>query len=151
MRAICRKSRCLKQSPPSITLHGQILPRAAAIVHQGGAGTTGQALRAGVLTLAVPFNHDQPDNASRIARLGVGRRITRAKYTADNAARELDELLTDKDYAERAAEVGRTVEGENGACRAAGALETFIEKGFAGRMSEVNSSESFPGSLVDAG
>jgi MGT family glycosyltransferase len=110
--------------------YGQILPRASAIVHQGGVGTTGQALRAGAPTLVVPFNHDQPDNASRIARLGVGRTIRRADYTAANAARELDILLTDKNYAVKAAEAGRVVRGEDGARTAAEALEAFIKKGF---------------------
>jgi UDP:flavonoid glycosyltransferase YjiC (YdhE family) len=30
-------------------------------VHQGGIGTTAQALRAGRPMLIVPFSHDQPD------------------------------------------------------------------------------------------
>lgn len=106
--------------------YSQILPRAAAIVHQGGVGTTGQGLRAGVPTLIVPFNHDQPDNAHRVARLGVGRTLTRAKYRAANVARELEKLLTDSNYAQRAAEIGRQVRNEDGAQRTADAIETFI-------------------------
>lgn len=107
--------------------YGQILPRAAAIVHQGGVGTTGQSLRAGVPMLVVPFNHDQPDNAYRIARLGVGRTIQRTSYTAANAARELDRLLSDKTYAVKAAEIGRRVRDENGASNAASAIEAFMK------------------------
>lgn len=45
--------------------YSQVFPRAACVVHQGGVGTTGQALRAGVPQLIVPFAHDQPDNAAR--------------------------------------------------------------------------------------
>ncbi|HKW26676.1 MAG TPA: glycosyltransferase, partial [Terriglobales bacterium] len=41
----------------------QLFPRAAAIVHQGGIGTTGQVLRSGVPALAMPLSHDQFDNA----------------------------------------------------------------------------------------
>jgi UDP:flavonoid glycosyltransferase YjiC (YdhE family) len=107
--------------------YGQILPRAAAVVHSGGVGTTGQTLRAGVPALIVPFNHDQPDNAFRIARLGTGRMISRAIYRAANAARELDRLLTDKSYAERAAAVGRQVQAEDGARTAADEIERFIK------------------------
>lgn len=107
--------------------YSQILPRAAVIVHQGGVGTTGQALRAGVPTLIVPFNHDQPDNASRVSQLRVGRTITRTSYTAANAARELARLLNDESYARRAAEIARQVRSENGASDAADAIETFIE------------------------
>jgi len=49
-----------------------VLRRAAALVHHGGIGTTAQALAAGVPQLLVPFAHDQPDNAVRVRRLGVG-------------------------------------------------------------------------------
>ena len=45
--------------------HGIVMPRSAAIIHQGGVGTTGQALRAGRPMLVVPFGQDQPDNARR--------------------------------------------------------------------------------------
>ncbi|HKQ53039.1 MAG TPA: nucleotide disphospho-sugar-binding domain-containing protein [Pyrinomonadaceae bacterium] len=108
--------------------YSQILPRAAAVVHQGGVGTTGQALRAGVPTLIVPFNHDQPDNAARVARLGVGRTLARKKYTAANVVRELERLLNDETYAERAAAVGEIVRGEDGARTAADEIEKFILK-----------------------
>jgi MGT family glycosyltransferase len=106
--------------------YGQILPRAAAVVHQGGVGTTGQTMRAGVPALIIPFNHDQPDNAFRIARLGIGRTISRTKYTATSAARELDILLTDKSYAEKAAAVRHQVRSEDGAHTAANEIEEFL-------------------------
>lgn len=108
--------------------YSQILPRAAAIVHQGGVGTTGQALRAGVPTLIVPFNHDQPDNAARVERLGVGRTLARKKYTTASVVRELDRLLNDESYAERAAAVGDVVRNEDGARTAADELEKFVLK-----------------------
>ena len=56
----------------------ELFPRAAAVVHQGGIGTTALAMRAGRPMLVVPFAHDQPDNAERLARLGVARRHPRA-------------------------------------------------------------------------
>ncbi|HBL26572.1 MAG TPA: glycosyltransferase, partial [Acidobacteria bacterium] len=57
--------------------YSQLFPRAAAIVHQGGIGTVGQALAAGRPMLVVPFSHDQPDNAARLVRLGVARTLGR--------------------------------------------------------------------------
>jgi rhamnosyltransferase subunit B len=107
--------------------YGQILPRAAIVVHQGGVGTTGQTLRAGVPALIVPFNHDQPDNAFRVARLGVARTISRNRYTAANATKELNRLLTDKSYAEGAAAIGRQVQSEDGARTAADEIEKFLK------------------------
>jgi spore coat polysaccharide biosynthesis predicted glycosyltransferase SpsG len=47
------------------------MPRASVVVHQGGIGTTAEALRSGRPMLVVPFAHDQYDNAERVRRLGV--------------------------------------------------------------------------------
>jgi rhamnosyltransferase subunit B len=57
----------------------QVLPRALAIVHQGGVGTTGQGLRSGRPVLIVPHAHDQFDNAARVERLGCGRSLARSR------------------------------------------------------------------------
>src|SRR5439155_1833991 len=73
--------------------YAPIFPRASAIVHHGGIGTTGQALRAGHPMLVVPFGGDQYDNGARVARLGVGRVMKRNHYRADRAAIELKQLL----------------------------------------------------------
>jgi rhamnosyltransferase subunit B len=94
--------------------YSQLFARAAAIVHQGGIGTTAQGLRSGRPTLIMPYSHDQPDNAARAERLGVSRTISREKYTIDRAVRELSALLTDPSYAARAVEVGRIVSAEDG-------------------------------------
>ncbi len=48
----------------------ELFPRAAAIVHQGGVGTTGQAMRSGRPMLVIPYSHDQFDNAARVRALG---------------------------------------------------------------------------------
>jgi UDP:flavonoid glycosyltransferase YjiC (YdhE family) len=103
-----------------------LLPRARAIVHQGGVGTTGQALRAARPTLIVPHAHDQFDNAARVVRLGCGRMIARPRYNAETATRELAALLEQPDYAVKAAEVGRVVQNEDGARAAADALEEVL-------------------------
>src|SRR5215212_2812111 len=99
--------------------YGELLPRARAVVHQGGIGTTAQGLRAGAPALVVPFSHDQFDNAARVARIGAGRVLPRAKYRAASAATELRALLADESYTTRAAEIGRQIRAENGAAAAA--------------------------------
>jgi len=98
--------------------YGEVLPRAAAMVHQGGVGTTGQGLRAGVPMLVVPFAHDQPDNGARVERLGVARTITRKEYKAERVAIELKELLGNPFYARRAKQIGHRVRSESGAALA---------------------------------
>jgi rhamnosyltransferase subunit B len=106
--------------------YSDLFPRAAAIVHQGGVGTTGQALRSGRPQLVMPYSHDQPDHAARVQRLGVGRQIPRVKYTAASAARELQHLLDNPTYAERAAAIGQQVSAENGTLRAIEEIERFL-------------------------
>jgi UDP:flavonoid glycosyltransferase YjiC (YdhE family) len=71
----------------------QLLPRCAAIVHHTGIGTSAQALRAGIPQLLVPFAHDQHDNAARLVRLGVARKIEPRAYRAGAVAAILDELI----------------------------------------------------------
>ncbi len=48
--------------------HSWLLPRTAVVVHHGGVGTVGAALRAGVPQVIRPFLGDQPFWARRVAR-----------------------------------------------------------------------------------
>ena len=70
----------------------EVLPRAAAFVHHGGIETTAQALAAGVRQLVVPLAHDQPDNAVRVRRLGVGDFLLPKAYKASAVVKRLDSL-----------------------------------------------------------
>ncbi len=103
--------------------YSQIFPHACAIVHQGGIGTTAQALRAGRPTLIMPYSYDQPDNAARVERLGTSRTIPRKHYSAVRVARELRELLDNPKYAMKAAEIGQIIRLENGVALACDAIE----------------------------
>ena len=98
--------------------YGDLLPRCAAMVHQGGVGTTAQGLRAGVPMLVMPYNHDQPDNAARVERLGVARTISRKAYKATRVAKELTKLLGNQSYRERAREAAYEILSERGAAAA---------------------------------
>lgn len=106
--------------------YSQVFPRAAAVVHQGGVGTTAQGLRAGVPVLVVPWSHDQPDNGARVERMGVGRTVSKKRYNAATAARELGLLLSDPAYARRAGEVGRAVRAEDGVGAACDLIEAKL-------------------------
>jgi len=70
-----------------------LFPRAAAVVHHGGIGTVAQALAAGAPQLLMPMGFDQPDNALRTKRLGVGEAIYPQKFTAERVAAALGRLL----------------------------------------------------------
>ena len=105
-----------------------IFARATAVAHQGGVGTTGQALRAGCPMLVMPYGFDQADNAARLTRLGVGRAISRGAYTASRVAREFNVLLGNEKYRRAAAQLSETVRREQGADRACNALEKLLLK-----------------------
>jgi sterol 3beta-glucosyltransferase len=100
--------------------HDLLFPRAAAVVHHGGAGTTGAALRAGVPAVVVPFAADQPFWGSRVAALGVGPRpIPRRALTVDTLAQALRATAP---LRERAAGLGARIRAEDGVGQAVAVL-----------------------------
>jgi len=108
--------------------YSELLPRAAVTVHQGGIGTTAQALRAGRPMLVVPWAHDQPDNAYRIRKLDVGRSLKRSRYTARNVAAQLDRLLSDGRYTVSADLLKSKIAGEDGVGAACSAIEAALHR-----------------------
>jgi UDP:flavonoid glycosyltransferase YjiC (YdhE family) len=106
--------------------YSELFPHAAAIVHQGGIGTTAQALRAGRPMLIVPWSHDQPDNAHRVTALGAGRTLPRKRYRAELVARELA-ALNGASYSTAAANAARVIAGEDGVQAACEGLENAVK------------------------
>jgi UDP:flavonoid glycosyltransferase YjiC (YdhE family) len=78
-----------------------VLPRAAAVVHHGGIGTVAQALAAGIPQLIMPMSHDQPDNAARVMRLGVGSALWPKRFRGPAVAAALAKLIDDPEMAQR--------------------------------------------------
>ena len=104
----------------------QLFPRCAAIVHSGGVGTTGQALRAGRPQLVVPFAHDQFDNGARVARLGAGGWLARHRVTAGRLERVLAKLLSETSVERAAAQVADGMREERGVARACDVIESHL-------------------------
>jgi UDP:flavonoid glycosyltransferase YjiC (YdhE family) len=118
---------------PNNTLHiaeyapySALFPRAAAIVHPGGVGTTAQALRAGKPMLVMPYSHDQPDNAARIKRLGAGLSIGRNQYTISRVSNLLRQLLQSASIAAHAKGIAQQISLEDGAGAAADVIEQHL-------------------------
>jgi len=106
-----------------------LFPRGAAIVHHGGIGTTGQAMRSGRPSLIMPCAWDQPDNAERAARLGIARTIARNRYDPNRVSAELNLLLEDPAYSQRASEIAAKVRREEGVEAACDAIESLFQFG----------------------
>lgn len=113
-------TRHAEQVPPALpsgVIHvryapfSQLLPRCAALVHHGGIGTTAQALAAACPQLIMPLAHDQPDNAERVRRLGVGDEVSERRYRAAVVAGKLRELTTSPAVAASCRSVAARFEG----------------------------------------
>jgi len=101
----------------------QVLPRAAAVVHHGGIGTVAQALAAGIPQLIMPMSHDQPDNAARVTRLGVGAALWPQRFRGPAVAAALAKLIDDRGMGERCREFADRLSKSGGLERAADIVE----------------------------
>ncbi len=93
---------------------GKILPSCSAIVHHGGVGTLGQALKAGVPQLIRPMAYDQFDNAYRITTRRLGQYILARQYTAARLQEKLRMILDDKEIAANCRAVAGRIDPEKG-------------------------------------
>ncbi|WGL17553.1 glycosyltransferase [Microbulbifer bruguierae] len=73
-----------------------ILPKCRAIVHHGGVGTLSQAIKAEIPQLIRPLMYDQPDNAYRVVRLGLGLSVSKEYYQGKYVAKLLNKIITCK-------------------------------------------------------
>lgn len=104
----------------------EVLPRCAALVYHGGIGTLSQALAAGIPHVIMPMAHDQPDNAARIERLGVGATLWPAQFRGERLAKILDRLLSAPEVLNRCREVATRFEGADGLELACEAVEDLV-------------------------
>jgi sterol 3beta-glucosyltransferase len=107
--------------------HGWLFPRVAAVIHHGGAGTTGAALRAKVPSIIVPHAFDQRFWGRRVAALRCGPPpIDIEDLTASGLARALQLALEDDRMRAALARLGDRLNAEDGPARAAEQLERWI-------------------------
>ncbi len=96
--------------------HSWLFPRAAAVVHHGGAGTSGAVFRAGVPTVVTPIYADQPLWAARAHALGVGPKpIPFTRLNAENLAAALRSATTEPAYVSNARRLAEAVRVDAGA------------------------------------
>lgn len=81
-----------------------LLQLARVFVHHGGIGTLAQCFKAGLPQLIVHMAFDQPDNAERLERMGVGLGISIRKFNAKRALPLLRRCLDDAAMRQNAAD-----------------------------------------------
>ena len=112
--------------------HSWLFPRMSAVVHHGGAGTTGAGLRAGVPAVVTPFVADQPNWARRIEALGVGpRAIPFRELTADSLANAIRQATSDAAMRKRASDLGQRIRAEDGVGTTVDLFMNFVRHGSA--------------------
>jgi vancomycin aglycone glucosyltransferase len=98
--------------------HEKLLPRVAAIVHHGGAGTTTAAARAGKPQVVVPHLYDQFYWAHRVKKLGIGASAPAREHLTSQALAEALRICTLPTIVARALALSPRIE-RNGARHAA--------------------------------
>lgn len=105
--------------------HSYVFPHAAAVVQHGGVGGCAEAVRAGVPVLTIPFAFDQPDNAMRMQRMGMGAVLPLKNVTRATLERSLKAVLDNSDMAARAKAVAREIDPARDMARTVAAIEAL--------------------------
>jgi sterol 3beta-glucosyltransferase len=109
--------------------HAWLLPHCKAVVHHGGAGTTGAGLRAGIPNLVVPFAGDQPFWGKRVEMLGAGPRpIPVKRLSTQSLSTALQQAVEDQSMQKKAARIGEKIRAEQGVGETVHLVEQWTEK-----------------------
>ncbi len=107
--------------------HRLLFKRAAGIVHHGGVGTTAEALLSGVPQLILPFTADQPFWANRLYKKGYSVKPLREKNLKVSDLVLALEQLKNKERIERAEQIQKEIQLENGLQQAADYIQDILD------------------------
>ncbi|HKO92317.1 MAG TPA: nucleotide disphospho-sugar-binding domain-containing protein, partial [Polyangiaceae bacterium] len=106
-----------------------LLRHAAAVVHHGGIGTTARAFEAGLPQIISPQGFDQPDNAERVVRGGVGAYLPRSALSGQSLASAIRPLLSSTKVEARARQLAALVRADRAVEKAVDCLlERFVHR-----------------------
>ena len=109
--------------------HDWLFPQMKAMIHHGGAGTTGSALRSGIPSIAIPFFGDQFFWGKQIQKIGVGPKpLPIKKLTSENLSKAINQMLTDETMRSKAKEVGKKIQAEDGVGNAIKVINHYLRK-----------------------
>jgi len=104
-----------------------LFKRSAAVVHHGGAGTTGKALRAGIPNIILPFTSDQPFWGRQVYKMGAGPKpIPQKKLTALNLSEAIDSAIQDREMRKLTAKIGEEIRREDGVVQAVKIIQNYL-------------------------
>jgi sterol 3beta-glucosyltransferase len=114
--------------------HEWLFPQVKAVVHHGGAGTTGAVATAGVPSVIVPAFFGQIPWGGIVRQRGVGTLLARSELSAGSLAEALQEVGQPQ-VRERSREMGQRAKAEGGVRRAADEIERRLREAASGRPS----------------
>ena len=105
-----------------------VLSKACLLVHHGGIGTTAQAIRAGIPQIISPNRFDQPDNALRIAELGLGAGIFKKQLSRTGWATLAERVLSSEKIRTQTANASKNLQGARAVDDAADLILSLFEE-----------------------
>ncbi len=113
--------------------HGWLLPKCTALIHHGGAGTSGAGVRAGIASIVVPFTADQSFWGQRLWRLGVASEPIGVNKLTPGALNHALAKAGTRDIRMRAKALGKTLREEDGLGVAVDLIEQHAARFRAGK------------------
>lgn len=107
--------------------HEWLFPQVKAVVHHGGAGTTGAVATAGVPSVIIPAFFGQVPWGGLVRQQGVGTMLARGELSASSLAQALREV-SQPHVRERARQLGQRAKAEGGVTQAADEIERRLEE-----------------------
>ncbi len=99
----------------------------AAVIHHGGAGTTGAGIDTGVPNIITPVASDQYAWAERVVKLGIAPPMpSLKKLTAEKLAQAINTAVNDSTLRARAETLGEKIRAENGVAHAVEVIENLV-------------------------
>ena len=120
-RALRERVQVLRYAP-----YADLFPQMAAIVHQGGVGTTQAACYYGIPSIIVPRGFDQFENAAHIQREGWGLRLLPTDFSAYSLRYRLERLLRSGEIRTKVKALSREMQAEPGVVRSAEMIEALL-------------------------
>jgi len=120
-RALRERVQVLRYAP-----YADLFPQMAAIVHQGGVGTTQAACYYGIPSIIVPRGFDQFENAAHIQREGWGLRLLPTDFSAYSLRYRLERLLRSGKIQTKVKALSQQMQAEPGVVRSAEMIEALL-------------------------
>jgi sterol 3beta-glucosyltransferase len=95
--------------------HEWLFPQVRAAIHHGGIGTTTNCLKAGIPSIIVPFNYDQPFWGERVKKIGAGPQpIPANQLTQAVLVKAIQDCMDDQEMHQVVRQLQAKINKENG-------------------------------------